>query len=304
MADGDEIAPIRPLALHDVALPLVQEYRTRKMPLRVIVPALALRDFEFREEAHSFFLTFFFADGIEPVGQGRPLLLKTGLAVPGNDLAIQPIRPFRLRLDKGAVVVMELPELERLCLVVAGRDSRAEPSDADRIGEVLLRNIESLAGLRSILSLADMGVLAEHADKPVPDEEHGCVDDGRASIFLCPANLRETFLSCMHRRMAGGAEADKVLRRIGAAFAFRQDVVKMLDRLAAQGAPAVLQGGDIVLLACVAFQASVLEVPATNRPVLEKYQENLRCTNSFSPWKHGVSEDFSIFGRMDSPLTS
>ena len=58
MADGDEIAPIRPLALHDVALPLVQEYRTRKMPLRVVVSALALRDFEFREEAHSFFLTF------------------------------------------------------------------------------------------------------------------------------------------------------------------------------------------------------------------------------------------------------
>ena len=76
----------------------------------------------------------------------------------------------------------------------------------------------------------------------------------------------------MHRRMAGGAEADKVLRRIRAAFALRQDVVKMLDRLAAQGAPAVLQGGDIVLLACVAFQASVLEVPATNRPVLQLHE--------------------------------
>ena len=46
----------------------------------------------------------------------------------------------------------------------------------------------------------------------------------------------------------------------------------MLDRLAAQGAPAVLQGGDIVLLACVAFQASVLEVPATNRPVLQLHE--------------------------------
>ena len=161
-------------------------------------------------------------------------------------------------------MVAELTELERLCIIVMRSDSRAEAGDADRIGKMFLRNIESLAGIRSILSLADMGVLAEHADKPVPDEGHGCVDDGRSSIFLCPANLRETFLSCMHSRMAGGTEADKVLRRIGAAFALRQDVVKMLDRLAAQGAPAVLQGGDIVLLACVAFQASVLEVPATN----------------------------------------
>ena len=34
------------------------------------------------------------------------------------------------------------------------------------------------------------------------------------------------------------------------------------------------------------------------------YQKNLRCTNSFSPWRHSVSEDFFIFGRMDSPWTS
>lgn len=46
----------------------------------------------------------------------------------------------------------------------------------------------------------------------------------------------------------------------------------MLDRLAAQGAPAVLQGGDIVLLACVAFQASVLEVPATDCPILQLHE--------------------------------
>lgn len=37
---------------------------------------------------------------------------------------------------------------------------------------------------------------------------------------------------------------------------------------------------------------------------LVRYQENLRCTNSFSPWRHNVSEDFFIFERMDSPWTS
>ena len=37
---------------------------------------------------------------------------------------------------------------------------------------------------------------------------------------------------------------------------------------------------------------------------ISMYQKNLRCTNSFSPWRHNVSEDFFIFGRMDSPWTS
>ena len=76
----------------------------------------------------------------------------------------------------------------------------------------------------------------------------------------------------MHRRMAGGAEADKVLRRIRAAFALWQDVMVVFDGLAAQGAPAILQGGDIVFLACIAFQASVLEVPATDSPVLQLHE--------------------------------
>ena len=35
-----------------------------------------------------------------------------------------------------------------------------------------------------------------------------------------------------------------------------------------------------------------------------RYQENSRCTNSFCPWEINVSEDFFIFGRMDSPWTS
>ena len=150
MADGDEIAPVRPLALHNVALPLVQEYRTWKMPLRVVVPPLALRDFELREEAHSLFFSFFFGNNVKPVGQGRPFLLETGLMVPSDNLTIQAVSAFRLCLDKGAVMVAELAELERLCIIIVWSDSRAEASDADRIGKVLLRNIESLAGIRSI----------------------------------------------------------------------------------------------------------------------------------------------------------
>ena len=72
MADGDEIFPIRPLPLHDVTLPFVQEYGAGKMPLQVVVPPLALRDFELREEAHSLFFSFFFGNNVKPVGQGRP----------------------------------------------------------------------------------------------------------------------------------------------------------------------------------------------------------------------------------------
>ena len=144
MADGDEIFPIRPLPLHDVTLPFVQEYGAGKMPLQVVVPPLALRDFELREKAHSLFFSFFFDNGIEPVGQGRPPLLETGLAVPGNDLSIQPVGSFPLIVDDGSVVVAELTELERLCIIVMRSDSRAEASDADRIGKVLLRNIERI----------------------------------------------------------------------------------------------------------------------------------------------------------------
>lgn len=40
MADGDEIVSVRPLALHYVALPLVQEYGAWKMPLQIVVPPL------------------------------------------------------------------------------------------------------------------------------------------------------------------------------------------------------------------------------------------------------------------------
>ena len=189
MTDRDEIVPIRPLALHDIALPIVQEYRAWKRPFRVVVSPLAFQGFELREKTDSLLLSLFLGNSVKPIGQGRSLLLETGLPVLGYDLAVQPIRPFRLSFDKGAVVVAELPELERLCIIEAWSDSRAESCDTDRISKMLFRDNEGLASIRSILSFADVGILAEHADKLIKDEGHDRIDDGCACIFLYPTNL-------------------------------------------------------------------------------------------------------------------
>lgn len=132
-------------------------------------------------------------------------------------------------------------------------------------------------------------LLSETLNQPLDDVRNRLVQHGERRIFSVPADLRDLrlhLLLLVHLVVAAPAQPDEVLRHVRAALALRNDVVAVLDRLAADRTPAALLRAHVRFSGRPVLQPPVLAVNAAHTAVFHLHERELVDLNRPVGYRH------------------